>query len=160
MDEHNQHNMQDHSQHPSQEANDHTQHGAMDHSLRDVKDHSAHDEPQAHAMPAQTEMGHEAHSIHAGHGTDHSGHEQMFRVRFWWSLLLSIPVLAYSGMLQMWLGFTPPMYPFSEWIPFVFSLIVFGYGGIPFLQMAVPEIRERKPGMMTLISLAISVTFI
>jgi Cu2+-exporting ATPase len=84
----------------------------------------------------------------------------MFRVRFWWSLLLSIPVLAYSGMIQMWLGFMPPLFPFSEWIPFVFSLIVFGYGGIPFLKMAVPELKERKPGMMTLISLAISVAFI
>jgi len=100
------------------------------------------------------------HSAHEGHGTDHTGHEQMFRVRFWWSLLLSIPVLLYSGMIQMWLGFTPPAFAFSQWIPFVFSLIVFAYGGIPFLQMAVPELRERKPGMMTLISLAISVAFI
>src|SRR6185503_4756867 len=59
-----------------------------------------------------------------------------------------------------WLGFTPPAFPFSQWIPFVFSMVVFFYGGIPFLQMAVPELRERKPGMMTLISLAISVAFI
>jgi len=160
MDEHNQHNMQDHSQHPSQETNDHSQDSAMDHSLQGVKDHSAHDEHKAHAMPAQTAMENGDHSSHASHGTDHSGHEQMFRVRFWWSLLLSIPVLAYSGMIQMWLGFTPPMFPFSEWLPFVFSLIVFGYGGIPFLQMATPELKERKPGMMTLISLAISVSFI
>jgi Cu2+-exporting ATPase len=84
----------------------------------------------------------------------------MFRDRFWWCLLLSIPVLLYSGMIQMWLGFTPPAFPFSEWIPFVFSVIIFAYGGIPFLQMAVPELQERKPGMMTLISLAISVAFI
>lgn len=160
MDEHNLHNMQDHSQHPSQEANDHTQHVAMDHSLHDVKDHSAHDEHQAYTIPAQTAMGHEDHSAHSGHGTDHSGHEQMFRVRFWWSLLLSIPVLAYSGMIQMWLGFMPPTLPFSEWIPFIFSLIIFGYGGVPFLQMAIPELKDRKPGMMTLISLAISVAFI
>ena len=100
------------------------------------------------------------HSGHAGHGTDHSGHEQMFRVRFWWSLLLSIPVLLYSEMIQMWLGFSPPVFPLSEWIPFVFSVIIFAYGGIPFLQMAVPELQERKPGMMTLISLAISVAFL
>lgn len=99
-------------------------------------------------------------SSHAGHGTDHSGHEQMFRIRFWWSLLLSIPVLVYSEMIQMWLGFKPPMFLFAEWIPFIFSLIIFAYGGIPFLQMAVPELQERKPGMMTLISLAISVAFI
>lgn len=73
---------------------------------------------------------------------------------------MSIPVLMYSEMIQMWLGFTPPTFPFSEWIPFLFSVIVFAYGGVPFLQMAVPEVQERKPGMMTLISLAISVAFI
>jgi Cu2+-exporting ATPase len=84
----------------------------------------------------------------------------MFRVRFWWCLLLSIPVLLYSGMIQMWLGFTPPSFPFGEWIPFVISVIIFAYRGIPFLQMAVPELQEREPGMMTLISLAISVAFI
>ena len=163
MDEHKQHNRHDHSQHTEQKKDDHAQHGATDHSGHNMEDHSAH---QGHTMPAQTAMGeedhsaHAAHATHAGHGTDHSGHEQMFRIRFWWSLLLSIPVLAYSGMLQMWLGFMPPMFPFNEWMPFVFSLIVFGYGGIPFLKMAVPEIKERKPGMMTLISLAISVAFI
>jgi Cu2+-exporting ATPase len=84
----------------------------------------------------------------------------MFRTRFWWSLLLSIPVLLYSEMLQRWFAFGMPAFPGSEWIPFVFSLAIFGYGGVPFLQMAVPEIRGRKPGMMTLISLAISVSFV
>jgi len=126
-------------------------------------DHSMHNMDQGHAMPAtptETKMAGREHAAHAGHGTDHTGHEQMFRTRFWWCLLLSIPVLLYSGMIQMWLGFTPPAFPFSEWIPFVFSVAVFLYGGIPFLQMAVPELRERKPGMMTLISLAISVAFI
>jgi P-type Cu2+ transporter len=102
----------------------------------------------------------QSHSAHASHGADHSGHEQMFRIRFWWSLLLSIPVLVYSEMIQHWLGFMPPMFPFAEWIPFVFSVVIFAYGGIPFLQMAMPELKERKPGMMTLISLAISVAFI
>ena len=77
---------------------------------------------------------HSNQSAHADHGIVHSGHEGMFRVRFWWSLLLSIPVLAYSGMIQMWLGFMPPMFPFAEWIPFVFSLVVFAYGGIPFCK--------------------------
>jgi Cu2+-exporting ATPase len=159
-----QHNMHDHSNHASKPMENHSAHGGMDHSMHNMpakaemshEDHSAH---QRHDTP-KAEMSHEDHSAHAGHGTGHSGHEQMFRVRFWWSLLLSIPVLAYSGMIQMWLGFMPPMFPFAEWIPFIFSLIVFGYGGIPFLQMAVPELKERKPGMMTLISLAISVAFI
>ncbi len=139
---------------------DHKQHNMQDHSQHNMEDHSAHNAHQGHAMPTSMGMAHEDHSAHAGQGTDHSGHEQMFRVRFWWSLLLSIPVLGYSEMIQMWLGFTLPAFPGSLWLPFIFSLIVFGYGGVPFLKMAVPEIRERKPGMMTLISLAISVAFI
>jgi cation transport ATPase len=63
-------------------------------------------------------------------------------------------------MIQMWLRFTPPALPFGEWIPFAFSVVIFAYGGVPFIKMAIPEWRDRKPGMMTLISLAISVAFI
>ena len=149
MEDHKQHMDPDHSkQHETQE---------QDHAMHKMEGHSAHSAHQGHSMPA---LAKEDHSAHAGHGTDHSGHEQMFRVRFWWSLLLSIPVLLYSEMIQMWLGWTPPSFPFSEWIPFVFSVIIFAYGGVPFLQMAVPELRERKPGMMTLISLAITVAFL
>src|SRR5512134_2049597 len=139
---------------------DHSQHKGMDHSSHEMQDHSMHTGHVMPATPTEEKMAHMDQSAHAGHGTDHTGHEQMFRVRFWWSLLLSIPVLAYSEMIQMWLGFMPPAFPFSEWIPFVFSVAIFAYGGVPFLQMAVPELRERKPGMMTLISLAISVAFI
>jgi Cu2+-exporting ATPase len=100
------------------------------------------------------------HQRHPGHGVDHSGHEQMFRTRFWGSLLLSIPVLLYSEAIQNWLGFSMPAFPGSTWIPFVFSLIIFAYGGLPFIQMAIPEVRNRQPGMMTLISLAISVALL
>ncbi len=142
---------------------DSTQHEVMDHSMHPMENQSIHEMHQGHALPstpAEAKMSQMDHSAHAGHGTDHTGHEQMFRTRFWWCLLLSIPVLLYSGMIQMWLGFTPPAFPFSEWIPFVFSVVVFLYGGVPFLQMAVPELQERKPGMMTLISLAISVAFV
>src|SRR6266540_7376543 len=146
--------MDEHKQHT---AHDHSQHESMDHSTHKMDDHPMPEVHQGHDMSA---MSTNNHSAHASHGTDHTGHEQMFRVRFWWSLLLSIPILLYSGMIQMWLGFTPPAFAFSQWIPFVFSMAVFFYGGIPFLQMAVPELRERKPGMMTLISLAISVAFI
>lgn len=96
---------------------------------------------------------------HAAH-TDHTGHEQMFRQRFWVCLALTVPVLIYSEMLQNWFNFSPPTFPGSGWIGPVFSLIVFAYGGVPFLQMAVPEVQNRKPGMMTLISLAISVAFV
>ena len=69
-------------------------------------------------------------------------------------------MLIYSPLIQNFLGFTPPQFPGSEWIAPIFSTIVFIIGGIPFIQMAAPEIRKRKPGMMTLITLAISVAFI
>ncbi|MBX0324275.1 heavy metal translocating P-type ATPase [Halomicroarcula sp. F13] len=71
-----------------------------------------------------------------------------------------MPVLLYSPTLQEWLGFTVPTFPGSEWINPVFAVIVFAYGGVPFLQMAVPEVRDRSPGMMTLISMAITVAFV
>ncbi len=96
---------------------------------------------------------------HEKHQVDHSGHEIMFRNRFWVSLLLSIPVLLYSPSIQEWLNFTMPTFPASDWISPIFSVIVFLYGGLPFLQMALPEIKNREPGMMTLISLAILVAF-
>jgi Cu2+-exporting ATPase len=120
---------------------------------------------------AQRAHEHENHSTHsgehdgehgAGHGAhvDHTGHEEMFRNRFWVCLALSIPVLLYSPTIQGWLGFTAPPFPGSQWVTPVFSVIVFLYGGVPFLRMAVPELRDGRPGMMTLISLAISVAFV
>src|SRR5918994_3343169 len=160
MEDHKQHMAHDHSKQNGSKELGHSQPSGMDHSMHSVEEHSVHTAHHGPTTPVKQEMLHKAHSAHAGHGADHTGHEQMFRVRFWWSLLLSIPVLLYSEMVQMWLGFTPPSFPFSEWIPFVFSVIIFAYGGIPFLQMAIPELQERKPGMMTLISLAISVAFI
>lgn len=112
--------------------------------------------------------GHKNHDPHKNHDdgqdhsahVDHSGHEQMFRKKFWVSLVLSVPVLIFSSSIQTWLSYSVPEFPGSTWITPVFAVIVFLYGGMPFLQMAVPEIKNRQPGMMTLISLAISVAFI
>lgn len=101
---------------------------------------------------------HEKHD-HSGH-VDHSGHEMMFRNRFWVSLVLTIPVLIFSPMIQEWFGFTAPEFIGSNLIGPLFAIVIFAYGGIPFFQMAVPEIKQRKPGMMTLISLAVGVAFI
>jgi Cu2+-exporting ATPase len=83
----------------------------------------------------------------------------MFRQRFWACLVLSLPVLLYSPMIQDWLGISMPAFPGSQWIVPIVSVIIFLYGGLPFLRMAVPEVRNRQPGMMILISLAISVAF-
>jgi len=121
-----------------------------------------------HGQAQQADMEHTAHGEHSSmrHGdsghkahVDHSGHEAMFRRKFWVSLFLSIPVLIFSPSVQGFLGYSLPYFPGSLWITPVFAVIVFLYGGVPFLQMAVPEIKNRQPGMMTLISLAISVAF-
>ena len=95
---------------------------------------------------------------HSGH--DHSSHEQMFRRRFWICLALSLPVLLTSETLQRWLGFSVPAFPGDAIIGPVFSTIVFVVGGLPFLGMARDELRDRRPGMMSLISLAITVAFV
>jgi P-type Cu2+ transporter len=113
--------------------------------------HRQHAEPDEHGGPA----GHGAHGGHGGHGD----HAAQFRDRFWLSLLLTIPVIAYSEMVQEWLGFTPPEFPGSQWVAPVLGTIVFLYGGRPFLEGGLAELRSRQPGMMLLISLAILVAF-
>ena len=97
----------------------------------------------------------EHHDQHGGHGD----HAAQFRDRFWLSLALTVPVVAYSEMVQEWLGFTPPQFPGSEWVAPVLGTVVFLYGGWPFLQGGLAEARARQPGMMLLISLAILVGF-
>ncbi len=116
---------------------------------------------------ARSAMGHGDHAptaggVDGGHGehVSHVGHEALFRRRFWVSLALSLPVLLFSEAVQRLLGYSIPAFTGRAWIAPVFSLIVFGYGGVPFLQMAVPELRSRQPGMMTLISLAITVALV
>jgi Cu2+-exporting ATPase len=102
----------------------------------------------------QTEHGaHASHDRHAGHSV------AMFREKFWLSLAFTVPVLAWSKDVQHWLGFHAPVFPGSRWIPAVFGTVVFFYAGIVFLRGARGELADRKPGMMTLISLAIVVAF-
>jgi len=102
----------------------------------------------------------DAHQGHGEHGVDNSEHETMFRNRFWVSLMLTVPVLLFSPMIQEWFGFSMPEFIGSNLIGPGFAIVIFLYGGVPFLQMAVPEVRDRQPGMMTLISLAITVAFL
>ena len=105
-------------------------------------DHHAHHAPAAsaaHEMHAGHEGGgHETHDPggHGGHD-QHAGHSvAMFRDRFWLSVLLTIPVLVWSEMVQGWLGFTAPTFPLSARIPAIFGTVVFVYGGMPFLRAA------------------------
>ena len=107
-----------------------------------------------------THTGHEAHDSHREHDK-HAGHSvAMFRYKFWVSVALTIPTLVWGHMLPRAFGFAMPRFTGSEWIAPLFGTAVFVYGGWPFLQGGVRELRERKPGMMTLIALAISVAFV
>jgi len=104
---------------------------------------------------------HGGHDAPAGSGHDrHAGHSvAMFRDRFWLSLAFTLPTVVWSEMPQMWFGYSAPTFPGSEYVPAILGTIVFAYGGQPFLKGAVSELRDRLPGMMTLISLAITVAF-
>jgi Cu2+-exporting ATPase len=143
---------------PTSQTHEDHDHEAMQHGQH-TSAASATENAHAGHMDRAVHGAYQTQGGHAGH-VDHTGHEEMFRKRFWVSLLLSIPVLLYTPMLQMWFGFEMPEFPGSQWVAPLFSIIVFLYGGVPFIQMAVPEIRNRQPGMMLLVSLAISVSFI
>src|SRR5688500_7199492 len=112
---------------------------------------------QAMSEAAHSAMGHAGHA-----GRDkHAGHSiEMFRSRFWISLLLSIPVVLYSPMVQEWLRFSMPAFPGSDLVSPVLGTVVFLYGGSVFLKGGWDELRFRTPAMMLLISLSIIVAFI
>ncbi len=101
---------------------------------------------------------HAGHADHAGHG-DHGDHAGMFRRRFWVTLVLTLPVLAYSGHLHGWVGLdgTPAG---ADIVNPVLGTVILLYGGWPFLTGAVGEIRARAPGMMLLIGMAIVVAYV
>jgi Cu2+-exporting ATPase len=126
-----------------------------------VNEHSAHDEPERrgakreHALrPAAEENGHQ----HGNGG--HAGHVEVYRRRFWICLLLAIPVVLYSEMIQEWFGYTAPEFPGDGWVAPVLGTVIFLYGGSVFLTGAWSEMRRRTPGMMMLVSLAITVAFV
>ena len=104
-------------------------------------------------MHPSTTGAHANHDRHAGHSV------AMFREKFWMSLALTVPVVVWSSEVQHWLGYTAPAFPGSRWIPAILGTAVFVYGGSVFLRGARGELSDRRPGMMTLISLAILVAF-
>jgi Cu2+-exporting ATPase len=109
---------------------------------------------------------HGAHDTHTAAGKPHAGHDRhaghsvaMFREKFWLSLALTVPVVIWSKEVQHWLGYSAPVFPGSRFIPAILGTVVFVYGGGVFLRGAWGELSEHRPGMMTLISLAILVAF-
>ncbi|SEP32681.1 ATPase, P-type (transporting), HAD superfamily, subfamily IC, partial [Halogranum amylolyticum] len=141
----------EHAHHDHEAESGHSHETNHAHTGGDEHDHDAHD----HGADVH-EGEHEDHGAH----TDHSDHERMFRRRFWVSLALSVPVIFFSEFIQDAFGYTAPTFPGSAWITPVLSVIIFAYGGVPFLSMARTELENREPGMMMLISLAITVAFV
>ena len=109
-----------------------------------------------HSQMNHQEMQHQSHK-QQGHG-GHAHHMEEFKKKFWLSLIFTFPILILSEMIQTWLNFHFTI-PFHSEILFLLSLIVYTYGGLPFLKGMVQEVKNRQPGMMTLIAMAISVAF-
>jgi len=147
-----------------------------------LSDHFSHRDPDAASSPVMTGHGEHAghggshgapsaamdpnqHQVHqgSGHGghDKHEGHDpEVFRKRFWLSLLLTIPTVVFSEMIQEWFGYSLTGVPGNALVSPVLGAFIFVYGGHVFLQGGWREVRNRQPGMMLLISLAISVAFV
>jgi Cu2+-exporting ATPase len=122
-------------------------------SVPEMHDAEMHD----HTAKAPHEAaGHAGHGGHSGHG-DHVG---QFRRLFWIMVIIAIPVVAFSTMFAMILSYELPSVPFVAWISPVLGTVMYVWGGRPFLVGAVAELKARKPGMMLLIALAITVAFL
>lgn len=163
--------------------NTHQHHGDH-HDKHSGHDHHPHSDTHSQAMPGTPphsavdeehpppgDHHHHGHDDHSGHGShDHAGHDghdhhghhsaEMFKSRFWLSLTLSIPVVFFSPMVAHLLGYTIPEFPGAGWIAPILGTVVFIYGGDPFLRGGWAELKARQPGMMLLISMAITVAFV
>ncbi len=141
---------EEHGQHhaPSEKHEEHARHNHSEHTQH--ADHTGHE-------------GHEGHEDHSGH-SHHDHHAMMvrdFRKRFWISLMITIPILLLSPMIQQLLGLgTALRFSGDLVLSFILSTIVFFYGGWPFLTGMVGELKKKTPGMMTLIALAITVAYV
>lgn len=111
--------------------------------------------PAGHAHSAVDDE----HAVHS-HG-EHAGHSTaMFKNKFWLSLALSIPVVIFSPMFAHLFGYQIPDFPGAAWIAPVLGSVIFFYGGLPFLKGGWKELRSKQPGMMLLITLAITIAFL
>ncbi|CAN5235732.1 heavy metal translocating P-type ATPase [soil metagenome] len=121
----------------------------------DSTTHSGHDQSGHEGSP------HSGHGDHSGHDhSGHSGHVAQFRRLFWVMLIVAVPVVAFSHMFSMLLGYTLPDLAVIAWISPILGTVMYLWGGRPFLTGAVSELRAGKPGMMLLIALAITVALV
>ncbi|MGH3452537.1 MAG: heavy metal translocating P-type ATPase, partial [Haloechinothrix sp.] len=128
------------------------EHGAMRHDSVPTGEATGRD---GHGTSERSSGGHGGPGDHGGHGD----HVAVFRRRFWWSLLLTVPVVASSHMVMDWLGYSLD-FPGLGAVGPVLGTVIFAWAGWPFLSGGVSEVRERQPGMMLLITLAIAVAYV
>lgn len=122
-------------------------HGADDHNHEHHHKHHHHDEHDAHMH---------GHGGHAGH--DHSHMIQDFKNRFLVSLILTIPIVLLSPMIQGWFNFTL-RFTYDQYVAFILSTILLIYGGKPFFVGAWHELKAKSPAMMSLIAVAITIGY-
>lgn len=173
---------------PNAKQNMHGEHGTMhehahQHSESEAnssperamhgKDHNVHPmartDDQAHASHSMDHDNHEGHGSHAPEHSGHTGHadhgshaghsEMIFKRPFWISLVLTIPVLIYAELFQELFGYSAPRFPGSRFVSLILGSVIYWYGGWLFLKGAVDEVRGHRPGMMTLVALAISTAY-
>lgn len=146
-------------QHNHQESGHHKEHEHHEEHHNGHKQYEHHDEHEHHEQ-------HDAHTYkdgnHSGHGHESHDHHAMmirdFRKRFWISLIITVPILVLSPMIQELLGYEFT-FAFSNYILFALSSFVYFYGGWPFLTGLINELKKKQPGMMTLIAVAITVAW-
>jgi P-type Cu2+ transporter len=132
------------SQNHDEEHDHHNHDDHGDHEDRDDHDHNDHDQDD--------HSGHDHHDHHAHMIKD-------FRTRFWISLALSLPIVVLAPMIQGLLGYEF-RFDGDRYVQFALSSLVFFYGGWPFFKGLIDEMKDRAPGMMTLIAMAITVAYV
>jgi Cu2+-exporting ATPase len=139
---------------PTREANHTTQPGHTAHQAEPPAHHGHAPHPAEPSMHGTQDHAAHAHDKHAGHTPE------MFRDRFWLSLLVTLPILYFDMHFQEWFAYRAIRFPGVDWVQPLLSVVLYLYGGGVFVHGAWRELKARQPGMMTLIGLAISVAFL
>ena len=147
-------NMSKHKQDKTPQTMNHSKMDHSQHNMTQNLDHSKMDHSQ-HNMKTN-----DNHQDHSGGHDKHKGHSpKMFLDRLVLSSLVTIPILYFSSQFQAWFNYKAVSFPLQSWINPILATIIFIYGGMPFLKGALRELKNKKPAMMTLISIAISVAY-
>ena len=141
---------------PGGHASHHEHSSHEGHAGRHHTEHAGHGEHGGHDHAGHGGHGDHGHAGHGGHGD----HVAQFRRLFWIMLVLAIPVVGFNETFAHLIGYQLPDAEWARWISPLLGTVIYFWGGRPFLTGAVSEIRSRKPGMMLLIALAITVAFV